>query len=446
MNKTPYISHFTPSLMTPEALERVFVQREDLADRLVELVEESVLTPAKHHSLLIGPRGMGKTHLIALVHHRVQEKSELQGRLLIAWLREEEWGIASFLDFLLRLLNALGEKYGEKVIASEHVEALYDMPAAQAERAAMDLLTAVVGDRALLLMVENLDEVFDGLGETGQKKLRAYLQERENCTILATAQSLFSGVQRQTSPFYGFFRIHHLKGLTLDEAVELIEKIARLRGDHELASYAQTPQGRARIRAVRHLAGGNHRVYVIFSQFINRASLDELVEPFMRTLDDLTPYYQSRMKHLSNQQRKIVDFLVDIRHAVPVKEIARRCFITPQTASGQLKKLREMGYVRSDAYGRESYYELREVLMRLCLEVKNYRGEPIRLFVEFLRLWYAPTELEQRLASLPENMIDVAVRYRETSDERVLLALPAEERAALIEALGMEERVAEAPE
>ncbi len=25
--------------------------------------------------------------------------------------------------------------------------------------------------------------------------------------------------------------------------------------------------------------------------------------------------------------------------------------------------------------GRESYYELTEVLMRLCLEVKKYRGE-----------------------------------------------------------------------
>jgi tetratricopeptide (TPR) repeat protein len=163
------------------------------------------------------------------------------------------------------------------------------------------------------------------------------------------------------------------------------------------------PTGRDRIRAVHHLAGGSHRIYVIFSEFLTRESLDELVEAFMQTLDDLTPYYQARMTYLSPQQRKIIEFLCDRRYAVPVKEIAQRCFMTHQTASGQLKDLREKGYVTSEAIGRESYYELREPLMRFCLEVKKQRGEPIRLFVDFLRLWYTPIELQQRLELLPPH-------------------------------------------
>ncbi len=136
---------------------------------------------------------------------------------------------------------------------------------------------------------------------------------------------------------------------------------------------------------------------MIFSEFLTRESLDELQEPFMRMLDDLTPYYQARMQWLSPQQRKIVEFLSDCRHAVPVKDIAQRCFISHQTASSQLKDLREMGYVTSEAIGRESFYELREPLMRFCLEVKKQRGEAIRLFVDFLRLWYTRQELQQRL-------------------------------------------------
>jgi tetratricopeptide (TPR) repeat protein len=63
--------------------------------------------------------------------------------------------------------------------------------------------------------------------------------------------------------------------------------------------------------------------------------------------------------------------------------------MTHQTASGQLKTLREMRYVRAESVGRDSYYELREPLMRLCLDVKSHRGEPVRLLVEFLRLWFA---------------------------------------------------------
>jgi tetratricopeptide (TPR) repeat protein len=136
---------------------------------------------------------------------------------------------------------------------------------------------------------------------------------------------------------------------------------------------------------------------VIFSEFLTRQSLDELVEPFMRMLDDLTPYYQARMASLSPQQRKIVEFLCDRRHGVPVKEIAQRCFLTHQTTSSQLKDLREKGYVMSDAIGRESFYEMRETLMRFCLEVKKQRGEPIQLFVDFLRIWYTKEELLQRL-------------------------------------------------
>ena len=424
------VSRFTPSLMKHEDLEEIFVQRHKLAQNIVELIRESAITPSKHHTLLIGPRGIGKTHLVSLVYHRIREIDDLGDRLLIAWLREEEWGITSFLDLLLRIFRALQEEYGtppcpplakgggeadsflpplDKGGLSECVEALYQLPQDDAERAGTQLLKEVIGDspsgdssasRTLLLLMENLDEIFAGLGDEGQKRLRAFLQENVCCTILATSQSLFNGVKVQTSPFYGFFRIHHLEDLTSEDATQLLANIARLEGDRELESFIQMPTGRDRIRAVHHLAGGSHRVYVIFSEFLTRESLDELVEPFMRTLDELTPYYQARMQWLSPQQRKIVELLVDRRQAVSVKEIAQRCFITHQTASSQLKKLLEMGYVRSYPEGRESFYELREVLMRFCMEVKKQRGEPIQLFVDFLRLWYTKQELQERLERL----------------------------------------------
>ena len=84
-----------------------------------------------------------------------------------------------------------------------------------------------------------------------------------------------------------------------------------MRADQELASFVKTPAGHARIRAVGHLAGGNHRVYAILSHLLTRQSLDDLVEPFMGMVDELTPYYQSRMADLSPQQCKIVEVLCD---------------------------------------------------------------------------------------------------------------------------------------
>jgi hypothetical protein len=61
---TPLLSNFTPSLMSPETLERIFVQREDIAQDLVDRIILSTTTPAKHHALLIGARGIGKTHYL----------------------------------------------------------------------------------------------------------------------------------------------------------------------------------------------------------------------------------------------------------------------------------------------------------------------------------------------------------------------------------------------
>ncbi|MCC3437088.1 MAG: tetratricopeptide repeat protein [Microcoleus sp. PH2017_05_CCC_O_A] len=386
--------------MAPETLEDILVQRHTLANYLVDKIRDSATTDSKYFQLLIGPRGIGKTHLVSLIYHRVAKMEDLQDKLLIAWLREEEWGIASFLDLLRGIFRAIAQEYPAAYQAQLHdeVEKLYDLSLEQAEYQAAELLREFVGNRVLLLIVENLEDVFSGLGEFGQKQLRAYIQNHSFLTILATSQSLFDGVKLYDNPFYGFFYSHTLNEFKVDDAVDLLNHIAKLEGNTDLSSFIQTPTGRDRIKVVHYLSGGSPRVYIVFSAFLmTPESLDKLVEPFMEMLDSLTPYYQDRMKYISNQQRKIVDFLCDRGGAAPVKEIAKYCFITHQTVSSQLKDLSEKGYVKKEEIGRESWYELREPLMRFCLEVKKQRNQPIRLIVDFIRVWYTREELQQRL-------------------------------------------------
>jgi DNA-binding transcriptional ArsR family regulator len=388
---------FTPSLMDGEALEAIFVQREALAADLVERVCESALTSSKLHTLIIGARGIGKTHLVSLVYHRVQAIADLKDHLLIAWLREEEWGVTSFLDLLLRIFRALSE--ADPSIEMQ-VEPLYALASDEAETEGVRMLNELIGDRTLWLIAENLDDLFSGLGEQGQQHLRAFLQTFANCTILATSPRLFNGVQSRNAPFYGFFRPVHLQELTATEAQQLLVNIARLRQQTDLVTFLQTPTGQTRVKAVQHLAGGNPRIYLIFADFLTYQSLDELASPFMSLVDALTPYYQSRMQFLSPQQRKIVELLCEKKYALSVKTIAQRCFMTAQTASSQLKELREKGYVKAEAIGRESYYDIAEPLMRICLGVKRERGEPLRLMVDFLRVWYPKPELQTMQQSL----------------------------------------------
>ena len=395
-----FLSHYTPSLMNPEDLDAIFVQRDRLLTDLLENIENSILTEAKHHALLIGPRGIGKTHLISMIYHRVSANETFKDKLKIAWLREEEWGVATFLDLLVRILNSLIEEYKDANL-EEKIKDLYSVSMEQAEQLAGHILKQYCQAQTLLLLMENLDEIFKGLDESGQQAFRAYLQNYGFISIVATSQSLFSGVKSRDLPFYGFFSLTHLKPLVVKEAVDLLAKIAKWQGDQDLADLLLTPLGDSRIGAIHHLAGGNHRIYIIFSQFLTTESLDSLVEPFMKMLDNLTPFYQSRMQFISPQQRKIIEYLCEQRRAITVKEIAQHCFISPQTASSQLKQLRDMGYVYADAQGRESFYELQEPLMRICLEAKKRRGTPNQLFISFLRIWFSREELEKRLEILP---------------------------------------------
>jgi DNA-binding transcriptional ArsR family regulator len=428
--KAIYLSHFTPSMMPAEALESMLVQREPLLKTAVESIISSVTTGSRHHQMFVGPRGIGKTHLISLIHHRISQNAEIKDKALIAWMREEEWGVTSFFELVMRILRTLDASYPELNI-TERTKPFYELTLDVAAEQAETLLLDVLANKCLIILLENLDDLFDQIGDHGQKAWRAFIQNHNNMMLVCTTPSLFAGVSIHKSAFYGFFDIEPLVELEFEDVVSLLRKIAVERGDAFLATFIDTPEGRARIRAVHHLAEGNPRIYIIFAQFLSQEALDELVQAFMHTLDELTPYYQARMKELPGQQRKIAEYLVHYRGAAPVKAIAKACFITQQVCSSQLKQLKDKRYVRSIEKGRTSFYELCEPLMRLCMEVKKQQGEPVSLFVEILRIWYTQAELEKkvsnkRISSLLElEYVQRALsKYQtESSDPKILAVM-----------------------
>ncbi len=389
---------FTPSRSNPEDLESILVQRHHLLADAVERIRESVLTDNKHHLLFVGPRGSGKSFIVTVVVNRLCADKNLKDRLRIAWLNEDET-CTTFLEFLARIFEALVKRYPDEYKA-EILERAYEISAEDAPGYLSAQLASILASRTIVVVTENLDALFDGLKEQGQMQLRAFLQESGQFALFATAQRLVGDITDRDKPFFGFFQTEHLKPLSLMEATELLGNIARLRGDAELVRLLSTSRGLARVRTLHHLSGGNHRIYIVLSNFITHDNLDDILLPFLKMVDDLTPYYQERIRWLPPLQRKIVEYLCTCEETVPVKEIAKRLFSSPQSISGQLQELREKGYVSSNQRGRESLYEISEPLMRICVEVKENHGQqPLRLLVNFLRAWYDDGELNQRLGT-----------------------------------------------
>lgn len=415
MNDRKAIWVFTPSRTDPKDLEYILVQRQALLQDAVERVRESALTDHKHHLLFVGPRGCGKTHLVTLIVSRLSAEAELKDRLRIAWLNEDET-CTTLLEFLLKIHAALEKRYPVE-FSGNKLSAAYDLKQDDAMDYVSKHLLSALGSRTLLAVTENLDALFESLGDAGQKQLRSFIQENPRFSIVATAQRLVEDLSSRTSPFFGFFQTEHLKPLNVEEATRLLQNIAHLQGKGSVVEFLATSSGRSRVRAIHHLSGGNHRIYIVLSQFITRDSVDALLDPFMKMVDELTPYYQERIRWLPPMQRKIVELLCVCEGTVPVKEIARRLFATQQTISSQLQDLREKGYVEASQRGRESLYEISEPLMRICVEVKdNQRHQPLRLLVDFLRVWYDDQELKQRLGKM--EPASAAYEYLESAIQK----------------------------
>ncbi len=396
MKRQP-ISVFTPSNDDPEVLERIFVQRHRLLEKIVDRLKRSMLTGEKHHALLIGPRGSGKTNMVTLAQHRLTQQTELQDAMRIAWLGEDDT-ITGLIDLALGIADRLADAFPSEFDAD--YRALFrGLPPDDAAEAILLELHQRLKHRYLLLIVENLDSAFKGLGDQGQKRWRAFLQEKGRVATLATAQQIFEAVSDRDFPFWGFFDIHHLAALSFEDARTLIRNISIENKNRELVQFLDTADGRYRIRSLHHLAGGNHRMYVLLSEFLTKDSLDDLVGAFETLADELTPYFQERLRSLPAQQAKIVQCLATASGATTVKEIAALTFIDERSCSKQLGELRNKRYVQSEKRGKESYYELSEPLMRLCLEVKNQRGKPLQLIAKFLKVWFRADVLQSQLKS-----------------------------------------------
>ncbi|HEX5924222.1 MAG TPA: tetratricopeptide repeat protein [Baekduia sp.] len=437
MNDVVPLLKFTPSAQDPALLEAITVQREPLIDGVVKAITDT--KGGARHQLLVGPRGMGKTHVLSLVVSRVRQR-EVDDDVVLAWLIEDPWAIRTYGKLLAEIAAAVAAETGDDTL-SRAATALRSGGDRDQEVAVEDALKAAVGKRRLVLLMENLDDTFRRISTNGQDKLRALAEDWRQLLIIATTPQLFAGVQRHQSPFYGFFNITHLDELRLDNAIELLRKVAEVRRDRDLLEFLDTDAARRRLAAVEALAGGHPRVWLLLAGCISVPAIDQLVPLFLEALDDLTPYYQDRLRELGDQQQELVVMLCEAGGARTNRALAQSSGIAPNQVASILRTLADRGYVRhavlpdnlSAGDRRRTHWELREPLMRLCLDVKRSRGEPLRIVVEFLREWYGARLLDETVglssdASLAMSYVSAALREMEPSlDSRELLRGTAEE-------------------
>lgn len=387
MSTTPAAPHpvFTPTALPPAQLDEATVGRHQVIDRVAARVRDAATSGARRHTLLVGSRGSGKTHTLAVALHRALADPNVAEAVALAWIPEDSLSITSYRDLLVEAARALSPELTDRARAlrraKDHVglEALIDRYAAA---------------RAVVLVVENLDRVFGNLGRVDTGALRAFVETSGRVLVLASTPLLFSGVTSRSEPWYGSFDVERLGELDVAEGGEILRRRAMARGEADLAAYVTSEQGQARLRAIAHLAGGSPRLWQILADAVTIPSLDELVPAVEKLLDDLAPSYQQRLWELGGQEQKLVVELGRASGALTVAELAAATGIEQRAAATSLGRLADASWVRPmKADGgdrRKSWYELREPLLRHHLQYRDSRGEQLRVVVELLREWHAP--------------------------------------------------------
>ena len=383
---TASISRFTPSTMPEDLLERLFVVRQPILKRLMDRVANLGTTPSPHHTLLVGPRGAGKTHIISLVYHRSKKLIAQGSGFQIAWLPEDPWTIMSYRHLLSEILRAINP----------------DQRPQSRDEAELDAqLRAVIKENGpILILAENFDQILDALGEQGQQKLRHLLQTGSNILIIGSTTRLDRNLSDHSHPFFGFFDTIRLTPFSPEEARKMLVALAIEGKDDRLKNKLSDDATLSRICTIAHLAGGQPRLWALLGSALTVEQLDHLAELLLSRFDDLTPYYQEQLARLSPQQRLVVAELASADRPLAVKELAGRIGADQRSVAKTVGDLTDRGWLEpiSTIFAdlldrRRTYYELAEPLARLAFQIKESRGEPLPLVIDFLINWFDADQL-----------------------------------------------------
>lgn len=389
---------YNPTIEKPDDLKKTLIARGPILNDLLKKIRSSSDDRGLKHYLIVGPRGIGKTHLLLVLHYTVKgcykEKSLAKSWISIKTY-EEEYRITSLSDLLLRVLGELKEEG-----SSDEVDSILERLRGRSNEEIVELALSFLREfrkktgKRILLLIEDLGTIFEQINdEAAIGRIRDILMREDIFMLIGTALSLFKEVVGHEKPFYNFFEVIWLPELKSKEVEELIKKRAKVLGEKKIIEKFE--EYRPRIKAIIHLTGGYPRLILMLFHIFTKSELIDVQDALEELLDELTPYFQDRMNRLPAQQRKILDTLALMEGPATPTEIAKEARLDVRIVNPQIRRLTELGYMRVSKQERRktTRYEVSERLFRIWREMRTIKGRKrIGFLVKFLKIWYTPIE------------------------------------------------------
>ncbi len=416
-----------------------FAVREHELDTVLEILRDNVGSPSCQHTLVVGPRGRGKTMLLARVAAELRTDPQLRQTLLPVRFMEESVEVSDIGDFWLEALLYLAKECADEnpglssEIKATHADlarrASGDDMAGHARATLLDAADRL--GKQLVIMVENLQSLCEETDEDFGWQLRQSLQSDPKVMLLGSATSHFEGLDDAGAPFFELFRILRLKALSTAECQDLWQAIT---GERRQAR---------QMRPLEILTGGSPRHLVIVAEFARHRTMSRLLEELVGLVDDHSEYFRSNLNSLPRTERRVYAALCDLWRPSTTREVADRARSGVRKTSALLGRLMGRGAVMADGDGRSRLYSVAEPLHCIYYKLRRWRDEAavVRGLIRFMVAFYGPDETAKILGSVlaEEGYQEVYQSAQEDLDPE-LAAIPAESAADAYRELGARHR------
>ena len=368
----PTIRTFNPGLLqSDQEIREQFVVRGHELGLLLNELRGNIASPSCQHILVVGPRGRGKTMLLARVAAELRSHEDFAGSLLPVRFMEESHQIFSLTDFWLETMFHLANEVDEHDAAL--ARQLRDTRAAlsprwreqiteaQARAAVLDAADRL--GKRLVLIVENLQSLYRDAHDEFGWQLREVLQTEPQIILLGSAASRFRELDDVTEPFFEMFRIVGLGPLDTEECGRLWEVVSGKRAS------------RSEVRPLQILTGGNPRLLVMAAEFARHRSLRRLMSELVTVIDEHTEYFRGHLAVLPKTERRVYVAVIDLWQPSSASEIAARARVDIRVASTMLGRLVDRSAVVRQGRSRKRLYSAAEPLYSMYYKLRRERDE-----------------------------------------------------------------------
>lgn len=394
MSAVAPIHVYRPQRTEAEDLEAIFVGREPLVKDILESLGRWKPNGSREHYLLIGPRGIGKTCVLQILAHRIRT-----GPLADSWtpvaLAEEGYGILrGVADLLLQAMEVLVQETGDKPTEKAFRALASDDDDERVCDLGLDALRRYHREtgRRLLIMIENVHRLFDRKFSRDRQShlLRKILIEEDWLVLIATSPTFVKAVADEREPLFQFFHTKLISELTLAEQMLMLHKLARREQNTDAETFLT--KYRSRVQALYHFTGGNPRLTVMLYHLIAHQKVMDVQTELVSLLDQLTPFYQDRMRDLASQEAAVIERMALLPEGCTPTELGAEARMEAKTVRALLTRLERAGYVRREKRAKkQTVYIIPERFFRIWHQMnhsRRVRGQ-VQYLLEFFSTWYA---------------------------------------------------------